>query len=581
MTGVVVYGAKSTQDPRGSVPTQLADCRQMAEREGWTVVGEYSDVAASAFKGDRGPGLVQAREHAARVAAEDGGCVLLAQHSDRFARGDGLQARHLAELWFAVRREGVELRTVQDDSTFTNPLLIMALGERNAEDSRRKGLAVSAGHRRRVADRGLPFRGGRRQFGYRWTDSIENGRKVSNIEIEPAEAAIVRELFTRALNGASAKQLARWCGDEGVMSTVPGKLLNLPPTIGRMLANPIYKGFIAYRGEVFPGEHEAIVDAATFDRVQALRASPHRQTSGGRPPKGRHLLTRGLLKCGECGSPMLPLTRGEHQSYECSKRVNEGTDRCSQKPVRQDTVDLALLGELESRIWDVQEYCQRVAEGEGVRRERDRDALAHSESETAKAEAKLARVRAHYQDAAITADDWSEQRPGLLADVDAAREAEQRLRERIAEREQAPSFGDAEEAWLQLTGRLRAAVRGGVEQAHDLAELRRLLHDIFERIELVRGAGFGRDVLAPSDAMLLERGPSVAAASGDATLFLWVRAAWIAGLYPADIEPGQFEDGVYVIRKAPAPSEMVSNTKNSEISFSSGSSRTRLPTRLR
>lgn len=71
------------------------------------------------------------------------------QHSDRFARGDGIQAQHLAELWFASRRAGVELHSVQDDSTFTNPLLAVALGERNAEDSRRKALAVKAGMARR------------------------------------------------------------------------------------------------------------------------------------------------------------------------------------------------------------------------------------------------------------------------------------------------------------------------------------------------------------------------------------------------------------------------------------------------
>ena len=36
----MIYAAKSTEDKHGSIPTQLEDCRQMAEREGWTVVGE-------------------------------------------------------------------------------------------------------------------------------------------------------------------------------------------------------------------------------------------------------------------------------------------------------------------------------------------------------------------------------------------------------------------------------------------------------------------------------------------------------------------------------------------------------------
>jgi hypothetical protein len=35
-TRAVLYAAKSTQDKHRPIPTQLADCREMAEREGWT-----------------------------------------------------------------------------------------------------------------------------------------------------------------------------------------------------------------------------------------------------------------------------------------------------------------------------------------------------------------------------------------------------------------------------------------------------------------------------------------------------------------------------------------------------------------
>ena len=51
-------------------------------------MAEYHDEAASAYHGNRGPGLAKAREHAAALAAEHGGCVLAVQHTDRLARGD-------------------------------------------------------------------------------------------------------------------------------------------------------------------------------------------------------------------------------------------------------------------------------------------------------------------------------------------------------------------------------------------------------------------------------------------------------------------------------------------------------------
>ncbi len=131
----VSYGAKSTLDARGSIPTQFADNRGMAEREGWEIVDEYSDEAFSAWRGNRGPGLEQAMAHAERIAAEHGRSILVVQHSDRLARGDGKKARHLVELYFWATKHSIEIRSVQDDETFRNPLLAVVMGERNNADS--------------------------------------------------------------------------------------------------------------------------------------------------------------------------------------------------------------------------------------------------------------------------------------------------------------------------------------------------------------------------------------------------------------------------------------------------------------
>ena len=83
MTSAILYAAKSTEDRRGSIPTQLADCRAAAEAEGRGVVAQ----SAAAHKGNRGPGLERAMAHAERAGAE-----LRVQHSDQLARGDGKRA---------------------------------------------------------------------------------------------------------------------------------------------------------------------------------------------------------------------------------------------------------------------------------------------------------------------------------------------------------------------------------------------------------------------------------------------------------------------------------------------------------
>lgn len=117
---VVIYAARSKEDTEGSIPSQLNDARHMAAREGWEVIGEYADDGYSAWKGNRGPALKDATRHAAEAARQHGATVmLLAQHSDRFARGEGLRPgapQHLAELFIQMRRRDVHLRSVRPGS---------------------------------------------------------------------------------------------------------------------------------------------------------------------------------------------------------------------------------------------------------------------------------------------------------------------------------------------------------------------------------------------------------------------------------------------------------------------------------
>ena len=59
----VVYAAKSTEDVRGSIETQLGDCQAAIAQQGdRRVASEHADEAASAFRANRGPGLAVAKQ---------------------------------------------------------------------------------------------------------------------------------------------------------------------------------------------------------------------------------------------------------------------------------------------------------------------------------------------------------------------------------------------------------------------------------------------------------------------------------------------------------------------------------------
>jgi DNA invertase Pin-like site-specific DNA recombinase len=384
------------------------------------------------------PGLAAVKEHASSLAAENGSCVLVTQHSDRLARGAGDApgaADHLAELLFWSRRHGVALRSVQDDSTFTHPLLAFAMGERNYEDSRRKGEAVKSGLARR-ATRGA-YNGGGRPYGYAWRERIEGGELVRDLVPDRAERLIVRRIFREFVRGKSqqaiARDLHRAAKTEWRQATLSG-----------MLRNPLYVGRNrACAGGVIP----PLLDEGTRDAAQQLIEATRRAMNGGRSrqPVGQHLFTRGMLTCGRCGGPMVPRSirpRREggrlYSVYLCWNRMRDA-DACEQSPVPR---------------------------------------------EAATARGRYERVRRDYQDGRLDADDWREQRDELTGERDAADAQVDRLRSRHRElsSESITATINAEAAeWLTgMRRRIVEHVRGG----RDIEGVRASLQAMFERFTL-------------------------------------------------------------------------------------------------
>ena len=257
----VLYAAKSTQDVRGSIPDQLTACRALAEQEGWTVTAEYSDEAASAYSGDRGPKLAKAIAHAEQLANDHDEAALIVLHSDRIARGDGVHAAHLVEYALWAIKANVKLISVEDRQTFGDLLYAVVTGQRNHEDSHRKSKSVKAGHkRRRKAGR---HHGGPAAYGY----TYGNGELIP---VE-AEAAIVRRIFGEYLAGASQMAIAKNFATDRIPTKSGGKWHQ--GTVRGILANPIYAGMIRDGDDVVPGVHEAIIDMPKWRKVETMRLS--------------------------------------------------------------------------------------------------------------------------------------------------------------------------------------------------------------------------------------------------------------------------------------------------------------------
>jgi DNA invertase Pin-like site-specific DNA recombinase len=476
----VLYAAKSTQDKRGSNPTQLADGRGLAKREGLTVVGEYADEDASAWKGNRGPELAAALDHAERI-----GGSLVCQHSDRLARGDGVQARHLVQLVLESKARGIRLRSVEDDSSLDNVLMAAAMGERNAEDSRRKGAAVKAGMARK-RERGEYI--GHRPYGYGWE---RNEADIRVIVPDPGEAAIVRRIFAEYLAGRSQLAITRGLIRDGVPTQRGGEWHQ--GTIRMILARPLYGGWVTDgKDGVFEGLHEPLIDRAEWEKVAELRGAKARTHGRGRPVAGQHLFRKGFLRCGVCGGPMVPRTTPNRanpptETYGCYRRHRD-PEACSMARAPRADVDSAVLGYFENVGLDLEATRDQLGAAmdrklDEVRALRDaatRDAAAAGE--------RLARVKRDYTNGELSAAEWRELRSELEPEAAAAKAEAERLREQAHAAEAGTAVDEAEAEVLEQLARIRAAVAGHVNDAAGPEAVRATLLRLFDHFTLHVGS---------------------------------------------------------------------------------------------
>jgi hypothetical protein len=237
----------------------------------------------------------------------------------------------------------------------------------------------------------------------------------------------------------------------------------------------------------YPGEQEPIVPRDLWDRVQQLLSARARTVGKGRGgrPRGQHLLTQGLLRCGYCSEAMLPRTlrrgHGLYEVYLCGSRVKYGRDACPRTPVRRRDVDEPLFEFLKSVVLDMGSIREQV-QAEHERRYAEAESyLRQAEDEEQQAVERLARVKRHFIDDKITPDEWHQFSAELGDELQAARTKADLMRQRLAAISETRVPPDAV---LELLARLRAAVSGRVQDAQSVDALRAVLMATFERVEL-------------------------------------------------------------------------------------------------
>lgn len=148
--------------------------------------------------------------------------------------------------------------------------------------------------------------GGRPVLGY---DIDPHGRRLT---INGDEAFRVRTIFQLYLDYNTLVPVVReihrrgwrtkqWITRKGVMD---GGNRFTKSRLFRLLTNPIYIGKVAFKEQIYDGEHLPIVEATIWERVQQiLRRNGHDGGAEARDCYGA--LLKGLLRCSSCNSGMV------------------------------------------------------------------------------------------------------------------------------------------------------------------------------------------------------------------------------------------------------------------------------------
>jgi site-specific DNA recombinase len=142
-------------------------------------------------------------------------------------------------------------------------------------------------------------------------------------------------------------------------------------SLRRLLTNVLYTGAIRHKGQLYPGEHPAIIEPGMWERVQELVAQDATFAQGKSRNKHQALLS-GLLYCESCGTRMVYSYSGRngrrYPYYVCLNAQRRGWAMCPGKSLPAACIEESVVGQL--RIaqpaisnpleWDQLERTQQV-----------------------------------------------------------------------------------------------------------------------------------------------------------------------------------------------------------------------------
>ena len=333
MENCVIYARFSSHGQNEqSIEAQVRICKEYAESKGLDVVNLYTDKARTGTN-DARPAFQKMIADAKTGAFQ----YIIVYMFDRFARNrrDSIIYKEMLKEKYGVKVISALEPIAEDEGGEFYEMFL----EWNAEKySKRLSKRVRDGLDTSVANG--TFCGGFMIYGYQ----IElepvpgkQGKFIKRVVINEEEAKVMRYVFEQYDKGVSKKQIAADLNAQGVR--IKGKPVT-HKTFDHYMTNPKYTGEFYFGDRFCTNMYPAIIDKATFERVQKRLAENRYFLGGTETAKVPYLLT-GKLFCGHCGTEMVAgggksKTGKKYYYYECKKKKKK---LCSKRIEHKDQLE--------------------------------------------------------------------------------------------------------------------------------------------------------------------------------------------------------------------------------------------------
>lgn len=142
---------------------------------------------------------------------------------------------------------------------------------------------------------------GRAHIGYLNVTKDIEGYKVNTVVVDPERAPLIKRAFELYASGLyTVSAIAEELESQGLRSRRTPKLSPKPlhrSQVHALLKDPYYLGMVTYKGEIYQGRHEPLIEQSLFDRVQEIMAE---RSGAGMRERVHHHYLKGLLRCMKC-----------------------------------------------------------------------------------------------------------------------------------------------------------------------------------------------------------------------------------------------------------------------------------------